>query len=145
MGTVQEFLLSLILFYLALFTLPGFLSSVLALFILQFILIKVVCWRDPDIIGILGARDAIFLTDRFNFFKKNKPDIFITGSVVLEGKVSLNSLRTWLQKNLVELRDADGSLKYPQLQQSQLKKFGYWWWKWDKEFNINNHVRYTQN
>ncbi len=74
-----------------------------------------------------------------------KPNIYIlinlTTEIKTEGNFQGGALNKILEERIVFLKDKEGRLVYPELQQYYVKWLGYYFWKQDLTFNVDNHVR----
>jgi hypothetical protein len=59
----------------------------------------------------------------------------------LEGHADIDEIRNSFLEKVVNRRDAAGSLCNPELQQHLSHILGYYFWKWDDHFKIQDHVR----
>ena len=98
---------------------------------------------NPDLTNIVAPQQQLLAHDRLH--DEDKVTFNICTWQVLENPVCLNNLRKLVQKNLIAQRKSGGKLEFPEFQQYFEQFGGYLFWKWDRDFDVSNHVRYFQN
>ncbi|MPC64711.1 hypothetical protein E2C01_058831 [Portunus trituberculatus] len=71
--------------------------------------------------------------------KENKP--FITVCLRVHGVTDLQAVQRAIFTKIVQVRDDSGEYKYKKFRQLFSQRFGYYCWRDDSHFDINNHVR----
>jgi len=89
----------------------------------------------PEFGNIVSIRSTIFATD---YPDRNTLTALVV-PLIFEGSIDIDQLRTSIS-NKINQKRGDGNYLYPELQQSLSSFFGYRFWKWDKNFDISNHV-----
>ena len=54
---------------------------------------------------------------------------------------SLDGFREFFMENIINKRDKNGELMDPEYQQFYSKWLGFYFWEWDRQFDINWHIR----
>jgi len=89
----------------------------------------------PEFGKILPLRSLFFQVD----IPGTPSESSMFNNSILKGSVEFNKFREDILVK-VNQRNDQGDLKYPELQQIGASFAGYSFWKWDKYFDINNHV-----
>ena len=127
-------IVSLLLFVTIL--LPLFLVLFVVCFVWRYILIVYVKLFRKSYAHIMGGKNPVLAIDTIH----TRPLCTIVGMGAFDGKLDFERSLTFVQ-NIVSARDSKtGELLYPELQQYYEDWNGFIWWKWVKEFSINNHV-----
>ena len=71
--------------------------------------------------------------------KVNKP--FVIACLRLHGAKTLHSVQQAILNKVIEVQDSDGNYKYRKFRQLFMQRCGYYCWRDDPHFDINNHVR----
>ena len=87
--------------------------------------------------------DLSHLLDEFDlhYFLHARPNVNIVKHFICDGQVQLDYLREQFHRRIINCCDPDGNLKYRKLRQTWTQFGGYMFWKWDPNFDLNNHVR----
>jgi len=70
-----------------------------------------------------------------------KPKTSIVVGLILEGTLDLTRIRNIVSKNILGARFPNGEMKYPELKQYLTSWLGYYFWKDEKHFDLEKHVR----
>jgi len=93
----------------------------------------------PDLIKIVGARDAVLANDDY----AGSPKSTIVISHEVNGKFDIETLREIVLARIVlRLDDSHGSLKFPEFQQYFVSWGGYLFRKQEHDFRIEEHVKF---
>jgi len=92
----------------------------------------------PDLSKCLTVTGHLFSTEDIYSNPKTK----IVVQIVFEGIIDEHTIRTRIIENLINAKLPNGQLVYPELQQFLVKWCGYYFWKNDTNFDVNNHLRY---
>ena len=96
----------------------------------------------PDLANVVVSNQALLAHDTLH--DEDKVTFNICTWHVFEDPLSVGNLRKLVQENLVTRRKADGTLEFPEFQQYYEPFGGYLFWKWDRNFDVSNHVRYFE-
>lgn len=105
--------------------------------VFRFIVAKSVRLFRPDLGNILTAHSTLTGVDD----TYGSPDCSVFTALLGEGDMQLEPICDRMTE-VINLKNSNGQLLYPELQQSITKFMGFMFWKWDKHFDINNHVKY---
>jgi hypothetical protein len=91
-----------------------------------------------DLGKMLQTRGQLFAVD--GMF--TEPKCNILSSFVLEGDVDIEEVKAKLLGSVLERKTADGlKPRYPEFMQYLVKWGGYFFWKDDKEFKLERHIK----
>jgi len=110
----------------------------LILFTVRFISSKLVPQVYSDISKLVTPLSSIFAT------QKEEQKTHVVFSFCLEGVIGLEGLRATFRSRVIEKKKVNGDFQWPELQQYIVHKLGFPFWKWDKAFNIRNHIHLLQ-
>ena len=136
---IQQFLKQLIILLTTLLIvafLPVTLVLILAAYTFRSFLVFYVKHFKPELGKILGLRSTIFATDLPNA----RSNTTVIAPAVFSGRINIDNFKQDALEKVVMVKDDQGRLKYPELQQSMSFFCGYPFWKWDKRFDIANHI-----
>ncbi|XP_071548168.1 probable diacyglycerol O-acyltransferase tgs1 isoform X2 [Panulirus ornatus] len=71
--------------------------------------------------------------------KESRP--FITISLLLYGVPNLDKIYRHIETKILDVRDDQGDYRYKKFRQVFSQRYGYYSWRDDKDFDIQNHVR----
>jgi hypothetical protein len=92
----------------------------------------------PDLGKILQTRAQMFAVD--DIF--TQPKCNLLAMVVLEGAVDMEKTKAKFVKSVLQRQVPDGAeLRYPELMQYLVKWAGCFFWKDDKDFKLERHIR----
>jgi len=74
---------------------------------------------------------------------ENRPFWTIVQILVVEGNPGFEEFKQRFQARIILAKNQKGKLLKPELQQYVVQKFGFLFWKWDREFFLGNHIRNT--
>ncbi|CAG7733283.1 unnamed protein product, partial [Allacma fusca] len=74
------------------------------------------------------------------FTKRTRCPIYV--SHVVDNHLHVEALRQFFMESAVLRRFPNGKLQSPELQQTITSWFGYLFWQWDKNFKIENHIKF---
>ncbi|CAG7820995.1 unnamed protein product [Allacma fusca] len=117
--------------------LPWILILFLPIYTWRYILGKLNSTFHPKEGNILSTKSAVFAAD--DMYCKPKCPLLVL--FLIEGKMSLSKLREKVQEDMINKRKVSGDFTYPELQQCISKWMGFYFWRWDKQFEIKNHVK----
>lgn len=92
----------------------------------------------PDLGKMINTRSAVIATDRVNQSPKWNLCVWIT----LEGNLNFDQFRQTFLQDIVLEKDSTGKLVNPEFQQFYTTWLGFLFWKWEKAFDIQDHMRY---
>ena len=91
----------------------------------------------PDLAGcVKGAGDSVFL-----YGSETVPTANVCIVLILDGSVTSEEFRKRFRKNVINVLRPDGTPFYARLQQTTTRFMSYGFYRWDKNFNLNDHVR----
>lgn len=94
-------------------------------------------WWKPSLGKLLCGRSALAAIDDIY----TQPLCTLLGVAVCSGDIDVNHLKADIVRRCVKCKDPKtGQLLYPELQQYFSYFGGYLFWKWEKDFNIDDHV-----
>ena len=70
-----------------------------------------------------------------------RPKLNLVLHFVCDGPVPLDKLRAQFEKRIVNCCDQKGDYVYRQLRQTWTQFCGFLFWRWDKEFDLDHHIR----
>ena len=65
----------------------------------------------------------------------------VLGYLAFSGIFDMEQFERELDKKVIQLRNENGTLVYPELQQNIVRWFGYSFWKWNPNFTLKNHIQ----
>lgn len=93
----------------------------------------------PDLGKLVTTRSAVIAgTDD----PTKNPCWILCVWLVLEGNLDFEQFRTNFHKNVVLKKASNGELHSPEYQQYFAKWLGFLFWKWEKAFDIKEHMRH---
>jgi hypothetical protein len=87
---------------------------------------------------MVATRSVIFAVD--NMY--SQPRATVVSSFVVEGEVDLSMFRETARRKVLEAKNPDGSLIRPEMTQYISQWMGFYFWKKDPKFVIQNHFRF---
>lgn len=93
-------------------------------------------WWRPSLGKLLCARSSLAAIDDIY----TAPKCTLLGVAVVKGDIDVSILKKDVMRRIVQATDTNGQLMYPELQQYYSYWGGYLFWKWVKDFKIENHV-----
>jgi hypothetical protein len=90
-----------------------------------------------DIDEIFLSQDVFFSMDPW----ETRPDSGVPILFRLQGEIDIDRIRRGVIKSVIQCQREDKSLKYDKLQQYPVKVGGFNFWKWDRNFLVENHVK----
>ena len=115
-----------------------YVAIIVPVFIIRFLVLKLWDPTEED------EESSIFPDPGFVFLgtqtSKTSPSVLV-GYTQLEGDISLEELRRKFLSNVIMSRNAEsGTLNYPRYRQYVDTTLGFNLWKWDRNFDIDNHI-----
>ncbi|CAG7729468.1 unnamed protein product [Allacma fusca] len=100
--------------------------------------IVILIWKlkRPDLDSMVSGYDTIFTS--------RKPGLALSDIVlclVVDGEISASRIREMFQDRVAHLQDSTGKLIFRRLFQNFTTFLGYLFWKSDREFRLENHIR----
>jgi len=95
---------------------------------------KLVPFVYVDISKIVSATSSVFASH------SDEHRSHVVSCFGLEGIIELEDLRATFESRIIHGKTVTGDLQWPELQQCIVHKLGLPFWKWDKSFNIQNHI-----
>ncbi|ODN05910.1 putative diacylglycerol O-acyltransferase tgs1 [Orchesella cincta] len=89
-----------------------------------------------DLVGMISPSTSVYASDELYGI----PNRNTVCSLVLKGKLSIESLQNIINKKLLSVKNAKGHYKYHQLRMYPTKFQKFMFWKLEEEFKIENHV-----
>ena len=86
---------------------------------------------------ILTSGAHIFAADDVS----GNPNVNVVIMLTFKGPISVEEVRDLFCQRILNLKTAKGDFFYPELQQSYHRWLGFIFWKWDKNFNLTDHIR----
>jgi len=135
---IREFCTILITVWI-LVTLPITIILVLPFYILRWTVSNLSRYFRPDLaqmvsaVSSLLAADTVYSCPRINIGVNLKLD-------TLNRKTTKGEIVQIFQSSWIAARNAQGKLLYPEFQQYLTSWMGYSFWKWELDFEIENHV-----
>lgn len=94
---------------------------------------------DPDICNAVDSFGHIISRDYEDWYRSPSQSIVVLFK--LKGHFQLDQLREHLTRKVILKSDVNhNKLDYPELQQFVIKRMGSLFFKWDRSFNVANHV-----
>jgi len=90
----------------------------------------------PEVDKLLKSRSSLFGMDAL----QEKPKGSIISVYMVEGIIDINSWREVIQTRMVDPRNESGDFKKPEFQQHVVPFWGFLAWKWERNFDIRDHV-----
>lgn len=90
----------------------------------------------PSLGKLLCARSALAAIDEIY----TSPKCTLLGVAVVQGDIDILQLRDDIVRRVIKAKSPKGELLYPELQQYFSYWGGYLFWKWVKNFKIEDHV-----
>lgn len=117
---------------------PIFLTFICPIYLIRGLVLLASKVLRPDLIQILGVRDTFYGIDNIN----SNPKSSIVVTHILEGKLDLETTINRM-KHVVSLPGPNKSeYRYPELRRYLVNWMGFLFWKEDKDFRVENHVKY---
>jgi len=91
----------------------------------------------PRLGKMLCARSALAAIDELY----TQPKCTLLGVAVVEGDVDVERLRSDFQRRVISAKNSKGEIMYPEFQQYFSRWGGFLFWKWEKDFKIEDHVK----
>jgi hypothetical protein len=90
----------------------------------------------PRLGKLLCARSALAAIDELD----TSPKCTLLGVAVVEGDIDVDSLQKDVLRRVVNAKNSKGEFMYPEFQQYFSRWGGFLFWKWEKDFKIEDHV-----
>ena len=136
-NTVFTEILILTLSCINLVTFPLLLLTFQPIFLYRYLISKLSKFCKPELGKILNARSMVFAVDDL-YVKPRAPLVLVS---FVEGILNIEDFRTHFQEKILEGKNLNGELKHPELQQYIFPWMGFYFWKWDPNFDLTNHIR----
>ena len=92
----------------------------------------------PDLGEIIDSRSSVLAIDD----PSKSPKWNLCVWIVFEGALNFENFREFFRQNILNKKDFNGKLVYPEYQQYYTSWLGFLFWKWDEKFRLENHMRY---
>ena len=90
-----------------------------------------------DLSHILAEHGVMFTLEHIY----RRPKVNAVCYYICDGTVPLDHLRRQFEQRIINYCDDHGNLKYRKLRQTWTQFSGFMFWKWERNFDLNNHVR----
>jgi len=94
----------------------------------------------PDWDSMMSPRDAIVGLENIT----KTCECMLTVSLVCEGTICLNDLRTLFQTRILDDKSSKGEELYKRLWHYFQPWMGFTFWRREKEFSLNSHIKYCE-
>ncbi|CAG7691929.1 unnamed protein product [Allacma fusca] len=105
--------------------------------IFRTVLAKILLYWRKDLSKILTTCAHVFAVDDV----ESRPNVNVVITLTFKGTITVQSLLELFQERIISLKNPEGSLHYPELQQFYHQWMGFLFWKWDPNFDLQNHLR----
>jgi hypothetical protein len=136
-NTIFTEILICVLAFLNFFFIPLLILSFLPIYVFRYTVYLSSKVVKPQLGKILNFRSSLFATDDIY----NKPRAPLISVNFLEGVLGLEDFRTRFLTRIIQGKNLNGELTHPELQQYISTWMGFYFWKWDRAFNIQKHIR----
>lgn len=89
-----------------------------------------------DLVGIVCPSTSVYASDELYGI----PNRNFVCSLVLKGRLSLESLQSAIDRKILSVKNAKGHFKYPHLRTYPVKFQKFLFWKLEEEFKVDSHV-----
>ena len=99
----------------------------------------------PDLSDIFAEPMGVNLSSEY-IYRRPKSNVVV--HYICDGQIQLEYFRRQFQQRIINCCDPHGNLKYRKLRQTWTQFCGFMFWKWDKNFDLSNHIRmydYTES
>jgi hypothetical protein len=131
----------ILLLFVTAFYLIAFPTTVLAftpIYLFRFLAFQCKKHLRPDLAELVHTRSIVLAVD--GGFPQ-KPTWNLVVWLTQDGILSLEKFSKDFTKEYVQKKDPNGDLSYPEYQQHLERWWGFYFWRWDTEFDIRNHIR----
>ncbi|CAG7817242.1 unnamed protein product, partial [Allacma fusca] len=122
----------------ALIFLVAFLPSLFILtpiYILRLLVSKLKFIFHPNLAKLVPCRSTLIALDDWD----SNPKWNLVVWLVADGNMSLDSFKETFREKMLLAKNPDGTFVDPEYQQFYSKWFGFLFWEWDRNFNLNQH------
>ncbi|CAL8104214.1 unnamed protein product [Orchesella dallaii] len=96
--------------------------------------------QDRDLGNLVTSKGALIARDFADWTTSPSHSITVLGK--FKGKCDIKTTQQHVLRTLIHKRNGENDLwKYPELQQYCTLRLGYLFFKWDRKFDISNHVK----
>ncbi|CAL8074902.1 unnamed protein product [Orchesella dallaii] len=119
---------------------PVFLLFMVPCYIYRFIVAQLAKVLNPGLGKLLCTRSALCAVDDLYTF----PKCTLLGVAIVGGEVDAEQMREAMMKKVIEAKDKHGHHIYPEFQQYFSQWLGFLFWKWEKDFRMDEHITYYE-
>ena len=117
---------------------PPCMIAFLPVYLLRYVLSIAAKLFRPDLGKLIHTRSSVLAIDK----AYRDPRWNLCVWLVIEGNLNFEKFRDNFLRNIVDHKNERGKFTDPEYQQYYTTWFGFLFWKWDRKFNIKNHMRY---
>ncbi|ODM92649.1 hypothetical protein Ocin01_14035 [Orchesella cincta] len=120
--------------------LPVFLFLMVPCYIYRFIVAQLAKVLNPGLGKLLCTRSALCAVDDLYTY----PKCTLLGVAIVGGEVDAEQMREAMVRKVIEAKGKHGNHIYPEFQQFFHQWMGFLFWKWEKDFRIEEHITYYE-
>lgn len=119
---------------------PVFIVLMVPCYIYRYIVAQLAKVINPTLGKLLCTRSALCAVDDLYSY----PKCTLLGVAIVGGDVDAVSMRKQMTDKVINAKDKHGKHIYPEFQQYFSQWLGFLFWKWEKNFNIDEHITYYE-
>ena len=122
---------------LTLLALPPMLLVLSLIYLFRLFVFHTSSYFRPDLGKMLSTRSSIFGSDLIY----QRPLCSLIGKHVYEGQFETDHVKQMIDEHWIKAKRPDGELRNPELTQCVTQWLGFYFWKSDPNFDLENHVK----